>query len=265
MKGERMQGETYYSVRMRASQNGSHEEGGKHISGGERLSTFGGLKDAVNALLDKGLSHSRGKPDFMQIQFEYVDDPIRAIHPLQIETNDANSAEDGKALATELLQQAGVPGDVIEKAFRRIDEFSEVRGAVLFDVRSGKRVDERKEKGVRVSRLDWPDADFREWAAKRGVPLNSRMKEALAVATKVCGHPAVIAELCWSDDPDYITGYVAGKKLGYQRITKMKEYGDESGCRVFFVDGSADLNDCISYLEKKPLFIQAGGEPWNCH
>lgn len=36
-----MQGETYFSVRMRASQNGSHENGGKHISGenGSPLST----------------------------------------------------------------------------------------------------------------------------------------------------------------------------------------------------------------------------------
>ena len=34
---ESMKGEAYYSVRMRASENGPHEEGGKHISGGERL------------------------------------------------------------------------------------------------------------------------------------------------------------------------------------------------------------------------------------
>ena len=28
----------------------------------------------------------------------------------------------------------------------------------------------------------------------------------------------VVAELCWSDDPDYTTGYVAGKNIGYVRI-----------------------------------------------
>lgn len=260
-----MQGETYFSVRMRASQNGSHENGGKHISGGERLASFNGLKDAVNALLDKGLSHSRGKPDFMQVQFERVDEPIRPLQPLQIETNEVCTAEDGRVLAAALLSKAGVPAQSIDKVFQEIDQYSDVRGAVLFDIDSGKRIDGREEKGVRVSRLDWPEADFAQWAASHGAPLNSRIKEALAIATKVCRHPAVIAELCWSDDPDYITGYVAGQKLGYQRITKMKEYGDESGCRVFFVDGLTDLKTCIDDLEKKPVLIRAGGKRWGDH
>lgn len=48
-----MKGEAYYSVRMRASENGPHEEGGKHISGGERLAPFIGVKDAVSDLLEK--------------------------------------------------------------------------------------------------------------------------------------------------------------------------------------------------------------------
>lgn len=68
--------------------------------------------------------------------------------------------------------------------------------------------------------------------------------------------PAAIAELCWSDDPDYITGYVAGKKMGYQRITAMKEYGTEEGCRVFFIDGSNDVNTYIHDLEKQPILIE---------
>lgn len=72
-----MQEETFYSVRMRASMNGSHEDGGKHISGGERLIPFHEMKHTVNALLEKGLSHSRGKPDFMQIQFEEVHESIK--------------------------------------------------------------------------------------------------------------------------------------------------------------------------------------------
>ena len=85
------------------------------------------------------------------------------------------------------------------------------------------------------------------------------MKEALTLATKVCHHPAVTAELCWSDDPDYVTGYVAGSRLGYQRITKLKEAGSEHGCRVFFVDGRADITSCIHYLEKDPIIIQWRG------
>lgn len=81
-------------------------------------------------------------------------------------------------------------------------------------------------------------------------------KRALALASKVSWHPAAVAELCWSDDPDYITGYVAGKKMGYQRITAMKEYGTEEGCRVFFIDGSNDVNTYIHDLEKQPILIE---------
>ncbi|ATI75021.1 MULTISPECIES: 6-carboxyhexanoate--CoA ligase [Bacillus] len=250
-----MKGEAYYSVRMRASENGPHEEGGKHISGGERLVPFIGLNDAVSDLLEKGMSHSRGRPDFMQIQFDLVNEPIKLVQPLRIETNETVSAEEGQALARELISRAGVPESAVEKAFQGIAEYWGVRGAVLFDIHSGRRIDGRKEKGVRVSRLDWPEADFQRWAALCGVPPNPRLKEALAIASKVCEHPAVIAELCWSDDPDYITGYVAAKKLGYQRMTKMKEHGDESGCRIFFVDGSADVKICIDDLEKQPVFI----------
>ena len=58
---ESMKGEAYYSVRMRASENGPHEEGGKHISGGERLVPFIGLNDAVSDLLEKGMSNYAGQ------------------------------------------------------------------------------------------------------------------------------------------------------------------------------------------------------------
>ncbi len=148
---------------------------------------------------------------------------------------------------------------MIEKAYENITEYAEARGAVLFDIRAGKRIDGRGNRGVRVSRVDWPSHDFQKWAFTHNMPENSRIKEAHAIAAKVCAHPGIIAELCWSDDPDYITGYVAAKKLGYQRIAKMKNAGDESGCRVFFTDGSIDTESCIHFLEKQPVFIQREG------
>ncbi len=255
-----MQEDKYYSVRMRAAKDGSHEHGGKHISGGELLSTYSDIKLAVNALLEKGLTHSRGKPDFMQIQFEYINEPIKLVKPLQIQTNEVESEEEGHALAWELLEKVGVPRKIIEKAYKQSTKYLGIRGAILFDIHSGERIDDRNEKGVRVSKMDWLDTNFEKWANHNQMPPNSRLKEALVLATKVSEHPATIAELCWSDDPDYITGYVASENLGYQRITKLKEYGDERGCRIFFVDCSKDLNSYIHYLEKQPVFIQWGEE-----
>lgn len=117
---------------------------------------------------------------------------------------------------------------MIEKVYEQIPEWSGVRElwCLIFTPASGSI---KQKKRVRASRMDWPDANFEKWALHCHVPAHSRIKEALALASKVSQHPAAVAELCWSDDPDYITGYVAGKKMGYQRITAMKEYGTEEG------------------------------------
>jgi 6-carboxyhexanoate--CoA ligase len=252
--------DNFFSVRMRASKNGAHEYGGKHISGGEQISTYSNLKNTVNILLEKALTHSRGNPDFMQIQFELIDEPITRLKPLHIGINEVESVEEGQSIAWNLLEKAGVPRESIGKAYQQITEYSELRGAILFDIRSGVRIDDRNEKGVRVSRMDWLSKNFEKWADYYQIPRSQRVKEALVLATKVNAHPATVAELCWSDDPEYITGYVASKKLGYQRITKLKEYGDECGCRIFFVDCLSDLHSYINYLEKQPIFVQWGEE-----
>ena len=63
------------------------------------------------------------------------------------------------------------------------------------------------------------------------------MVMSIVLATKVSTHPATIAELCWLDDPKYITGYV--------------------------VDGLSDLHAYIDYLEKQPIFVQWGED--ECH
>ncbi|MFN3976837.1 MAG: 6-carboxyhexanoate--CoA ligase, partial [Aquificaceae bacterium] len=64
------------------------------------------------------------------------------------------------------------------------------------------------------------------------------------------------AELCWSDDPDYTTGYVAGKNIGYVRIKPMKEEGVPIGGRVYFVKRDS-LERIISCLERKALLIES--------
>ncbi|MGJ7923283.1 6-carboxyhexanoate--CoA ligase [Neobacillus sp. LXY-4] len=254
-----MQKEQHYSVRMRASMNGPHEQGGKHISGGETLATYSNLQQAINTLLEKGLNHTRGKPDFMQIQFEAIDEPFKTLKPLQITTNDVESVAEGQAVATKLLQSVGIKPQIIEKARKQMSEYSGIRGAIVVDVQTGERLDERRDRGIRVSRMDWPINNFTKWATDNKMPNNPRVKEALVLATKVSAHPATVAELCWSDDPEYVTGYVASKQLGYQRISKLKEFGDEQGCRIFFIDRSEDSEDIeayIHYLEKQPIVVQ---------
>lgn len=244
-----------YSVRMRASEKESHENGEKHISGGELLSSYHELQVSVNILLEKALHHPRGKPDFFQIQCEMVNQPIKRVNPLTVQTNEVTTVKEGQELARSLLKKTGVPQDIIEQAYKQIPEYA-VRGAILIDIQTGKRIDGRIDKGVRVSRMDWQRENFEKWAKSKAVLDSPRLKEALALATKVCNHPLTIAELCWSDDPNYITGYVAGKNIGYQRITQLKHYGDERGCRIFFVDSSSTIHTYVSYLEEQPIIVQ---------
>ncbi|MFD3450352.1 6-carboxyhexanoate--CoA ligase [Microbacteriaceae bacterium 4G12] len=250
-----MKEKVFYSVRMRAAKGGPHEQGGKHISGGELLATYENMREAVNHLLEKALTHSRGNPDFMQIQFELMSEPMKQIPPLKITMNQVQSAEAGQLLAQELLAQARIKREVIDMAYKQLAKHSDMRGAILIDVHSGERIDNRQQKGVRVSRMDWLHPNFEAWANHVHESSSTRVKEALVLATKVSAHPATVAELCWSDDPEYITGYVASKTLGYQRISQLKESGDEQGCRLFFVDCSYDMEDYLFFLEKQPFFV----------
>ena len=82
-------------------------------------------------------------------------------------------------------------------------------------------------------------------------------EEAIVLATKVANAPNIIGEICISDDPDYVTGYVASKSTGYRRITKMKEMGSENGGRIFLYQGSKeDVAGTISFLEKQPVIVK---------
>lgn len=251
-----MQPEKYYSVRMRAAKNKSLEQEEKHISGGEQLSTFDNINQTVNQLLAKGLTHSKGRPDFMQITCDLINEPITEVSPLEINTNKVDSVKKGQIIANELLEDAGVPRSILKKTWENISAYLDMKGAVLLSIHSGERMDNKINGGIRVSRMDWLESNFEKWSNHYQKSNNQRMKEALVLASKVSSHPATIAELCWSDDPEYMTGYVASKSLGYQRITQLKEQGDEKGCRIFFVDCLESLPSYINYLEKEPVFIQ---------
>lgn len=240
---------------MRASQYLEEEKKEKHISGGEVISSFGSLKKRAADLLAKGLMHSRGDPDFIQIQCELMTGEIEKVQPLPMKTFEVEDAKQGQEKAQKYLKELGLSEHVIERAYQLLLEEPERRGAIIVDMKTGERLDDRQEKGVRASRMDWFENSYERWSSFHNIPQNIRMKEALVLATKVCHHPATVAELCWSDDPDYVTGYVASNAFGYQRITKLKERGDSRGCRIFFVEGIKDIKEYIHYLEKQPLWL----------
>lgn len=247
----------FYSVRMRAAQGGAHEQGGRHVSGGERLGQKTDLHELVSEMLTKSLNHSRGDCDFIQVVVEKLQDAeLQPIKPLPVSTNDAQSVQEGRDTAAAHLSALGVSDIAIKQGFILLEQSTNQRGAIILDGLTGERLDHRELKGVRVSRMDWDANGWRQWTASHKSLNSPRIREALALASKVSSSPYTMAELCWSDDPDYVTGYIASPTIGYKRITPLKKTGNPCGGRIFFVKQNCPVEDYIAYLEETPVWIK---------
>lgn len=247
-----------YSVRMRAAQEAAHENGGRHISGAERLVSQEEVPKFVEDILERAFSHSRGRADFINITIETVDrQAVQRIKLLPITTVEVADVPGGRAAAKAALVAAGITAEAVEAGMEALLALEDsMRGAMLVCATDGRRLDGITERGVRVSRMDIDDSSrFAEWLATQGFS-GPHIREAVVLASKVAACPGIIAELCWSDDPEYTTGYVASAG-GYVRFPKLKPYGSPQGGRVFFVKPGSDINGIVAYLETQPVLVTA--------
>jgi 6-carboxyhexanoate--CoA ligase len=246
---------------MRGAEGGPHEQGGRHISGGERLGRKNELHALTAELLSKSLGHARGACDFIQVVIEKLDQSdLQVISPLPVSTDEVQNEAEGRNRACVHLTSLGISDKAIDKGLTLLESAVNQRGAIILNGKTGERLDDRERKGVRVSRMDWSERGWHDWTAVHE-PLHSpRIKEALALAAKVSHSPYTMAELCWSDDPDYVTGYVASPHIGYKRITHLKKTGDLCGGRIFFVKENCRGQDYIHYLEQTPVWVHYGTE-----
>ena len=155
---------------------------------------------------------------------------------------------------TEMLENSGVAQAkaIVDMLYRT----SGMRGAILLDADTLERLEPDRQRGVRATLMD--DAD----SARKGAnSCKDHYAEAIVLATKVAHAPGMIAELCISDDPDYTTGYIASRELGYVRITKLKEPGSPQGGRIFLCrTREVSVKEIIDYLENRPVRV-AGVHP----
>ena len=255
--------EDLYSIRMRAS------SGGYHLSGAERLVSKSRVDRVASELTRRGLDAADGKMAKINCCIETIDHAAiqYAVLP-DLEPFQVPSHAEGRILACELLESAGVPKEVASMAVDLLREGpgpggSVMRGAVILDIATGKRLEEDPARGVRVSRMDLTDAcrdDLQQNLSLADLG-HRRVIEALTLAGKVIAAPGIRAELCWSDDPGYTSGYVASPGRGYQRISALKALGDPLGGRVFFFDQArAAFADCLDYLEKQPVLFDTPGK-----
>ena len=238
--------EKIYSIKMRAS---SKE---RHISGAEKITDENHLQKYCTQLLERALKHAKGSPDTINIKIEEIhSSEIKYLDALPVTTCETATPEEGFRKIREFLQKLKIKQK--DSILEKLKETYNMRGAMLLDVNSLNRLEPNLERGIRATYMDMAN-ETDDKSAK------NHFKEALVLATKVCNHPNILGEICISDDPDYVTGYFASKECGYIRITKLKEYGDPNGGRIFLFQGSpAEAKDCIQYIEKQKILVRING------
>ena len=232
-----------FSVKMRASQ------GGEHVSGAERIVAPAAAPDTAASLVKRALAHSKGTPDFISLKVAETSD-VQRIKALPVATECASTPRDGLAIAERLLREAGVRRAA--EVVAMMTEANPMRGAMLVDADTLERLEPDKARGVRATCMDAAGAQGRLPASAK-----NHYAEAIVLASKVASAPGMVAEICISDDPGYVTGYVASRAIGYRRITCMKENGDGRGGRIFICRGiAADPSTTIRFLETTPVLVE---------
>jgi 6-carboxyhexanoate--CoA ligase len=253
--------EELYSIRMRA------EHGGGHCCGAERIAPAGQLPVLAAELVARALANGVA-PDAVHCSIELLAGEIPRLHLPDVHTFAVSDWTAGRACARGLLLRAGVAPAAADAALQLLAGGAApggrvMRGAMIVDALTGARLESDPARGVRVSRMDLAlsvRARILADLAAAGLG-HHRVAEALVLAGKVLQAPGLVAELCWSDDPGYVAGYVAEPRQGYQRITRLKPPGDPMGGRALFVrrDGW-NLETFVGYLEQQAVLFETVGK-----
>jgi 6-carboxyhexanoate--CoA ligase len=253
---------TLYSIRMHALLAGNH------LSGAERLAVEEDLEFLAGCFVRRSLDHPKGKADSIHLTVEALEPAaVRTGCLPDLSTVVVKDYRQGREAACRLLVEAGVSAKAASAAMAALKQGAapggrSMRGAMLVDAASGVRLEPDRARGVRASRMDLDpqtERKLRKGLAFLGLD-NIHVREALVLAAKVLATPGIIAELCWSDDPDYTAGYVATPAKGYVRFPHLKPYGETRGGRAFFVRSEGlELDAVIYHLERSILLIDQIG------
>ncbi len=238
-----------YSMKMRASRREGDQE--VHVSGAEKILSEPELTDNAEALIGRALHHSKGSADFIQLKIQRTPaESLAWIDALPVRTLETKNAAEGRAAIRDLLEQLGLENSAA--ILERFHETYAMRGAMLLDADTLERLEPDGARGIRATYMDAEHSPLRSPHSGK-----NHFQEAMVLASKVANAPHILAEVCVSDDPDYVTGYVASRKTGYVRITNLKEPGDPDGGRIFLYRGPrAEVPKTIAYLEEQRVLVR---------
>ena len=249
-----------FAVKMRAA------HAGEHISGAERIVPADDIPALAAALAERALRHAKGTPDEIHLKVEEAGEIVH-LEALPVSTHVTRTPAEGRAVAARLLADAGITH--IDEIMSRFSETYGMRGAMLLDADTLERLEPDRARGVRATYMDAAVKKRQECRFPDGHHLSEKRRsrrfdssaknhfaEAVVLATKVANAPGIVGEICVSDDPDYVTGYVATKEIGYCRITTIKEKGDPCGGRIFLYRGPREgVAETIEYLQKQCVLV----------
>ncbi|UZD42824.1 8-amino-7-oxononanoate synthase [Selenomonas sputigena] len=235
-----------YSLKMRAEKSAGKRE---HVSGAEKILQEEELPEHLAALLSRALHHAKGRADFVNFKVESIaPEAVEHLPALPVSTIEVETPAEGRRVIIDALGKLGLKNG--EAILAKFSETYGMRGAMLLDADTLERLEPDAERGLRATYMD------AERTAKGASDCKNHFAEAVVLATKVVHAPHIVAEICVSDDPDYVTGYVAAPSLGYRRITKLKEAGSPDGGRIFLYRGPRDgVAETIRYLEKQCVLV----------
>lgn len=250
-----------YSIRMHAT------TGGDHLCGAERLSTSETLDGIAASLVRRALSHPRGSADALRLSVDRVE-PEKVLRGRLLDVTTCAVADwrGGRNAARAFLVKAGVAAGAIDAAMTDLAAGAapggkNMRGAMLVDAQSGLRLEPDPARGVRASRMDLSseaEQRLRAELSPRNLD-NPHVREAIVLAAKVAAAPGIVAELCWSDDPDYTAGYICTPLHGYLRFPHLKPAGEAIGGRAFFLQPQCDVAETIAFLEEAVVLFDEIG------
>lgn len=229
-------------------------KGGAHLCGAEAIVDESSISKAVYSFVKRALSSKRGIPDFVNLKVEAVkQEPIYSpLLPV------FHVSQPLREVLVKLFKLASIPPSLGLSFYSLLLKGPSptggvMRGALIVEVPSGKRLEPDKFKGVRASCLGITSRALGELKEKAGKFYTDRLKDALVLTSKICSYPGVLGELCVSDDPDYTTGYFSIPKIGYFRLFNLKPYGLSKGGRVIFVSRNLEVPSFIDYLKNSPF------------
>ena len=259
--------ERFFNIRMRASWNG------KHCSGGEEILPERDLEEGVSRLFRRGLGSSPHhlKNDLsISIRVDGVaPEDLQRSQLLPVRQLHSESEETTRSFIRSflLLSLGKISVDhkkSTQKILDYIDSFlkpgtNPLWGAMILSP-SGERIPVPEE-GVRTTHIgieQQTKEDLASSAESNGIS-GRRFPEALMLASKVVAQPLIQIELCVSDDPNYTTGYIAAKNIGYIRLPHMKKAGVTGGGRIYILNKIPDdhaMADLITGLRETSVLFE---------